>query len=93
MLHCKRNYCRRLYLTIAEAEVSYALFFQDVKISEVFSTKADAWAFAEKNGYVIVVPAHDEDPPRRSLNLSYCIRQVADDPEGRLAKPKTNQST
>ncbi len=57
--------------------MSYALFFQEIQISEVFSTKADAWAFAEKRGHVTVVPARDEDPPRRILSLSHSIRQTS----------------
>jgi hypothetical protein len=57
--------------------MSYALFFHDIQISEVFPTKADAWAFAEKCGHITVVPARDEDPPRRILSLSHSIRQAA----------------
>jgi hypothetical protein len=60
--------------------MSYALFFQEIQISEVFPTQADAWAFAEKCGHVTVVPAHDEDPPRRMLGLSHNIRQTATNP-------------
>jgi len=60
--------------------MSYALFFHDTQISEVFPSKADAWAFAEKCGHVTVVPALDEDPPRRVLSLSHSIRQTAPGP-------------
>jgi hypothetical protein len=52
--------------------MSYALFFHDLQI------KADAWAFAEKCGHVTMVPARDEDPPRRIL--SHSIRQAAPSP-------------
>jgi hypothetical protein len=52
--------------------MSYALFFHDLQI------KADAWALAEKCGYVTMVPARDEDPPRRIL--SHSIRQAAPSP-------------
>jgi hypothetical protein len=75
-----------------EADVSYALFFQDIQISEVLPTKADAWAFAEKSGHVTVVPAHDEDPPRRSFNLSYGIRQIAVDLGSGLTRSQTTQA-
>jgi hypothetical protein len=54
--------------------MSYALFFHDIQI------KADAWALAEKCGYVTMVPARDEDPPRRILSLSHSIRQAAPSP-------------
>jgi hypothetical protein len=60
--------------------MSYALFFHDTQISEVLPTKAEAWAFAEKCGHITVVPARDEDPPRRILSLSHSIRQTASDP-------------
>jgi hypothetical protein len=74
-----------------EADVSYALFFQEVQIGEVVLTKAEAWAFAEKSGHVALVPAREEDPPRRILNLNYSIRRVAGDLGSGLARPQTTQ--
>jgi len=74
-----------------EADVSYALFFQEVQIGEVFLTKAEALAFADKSGHVILVPSREEDPPRRILNLNYSIRGVAGDIGSGLARPQTTQ--
>jgi hypothetical protein len=61
-----------------EVGLPYALFCENVRMSEVFATKAEAWAFAEKSGLVNVIPAHDEDPPRHVLSLSHSIRNLVD---------------
>ena len=66
-----------------EAGLPYALFFEDTRISDLFATKAEAWIHAETAGLVKIVPAHDEDPPRRVLGHSHSIRDV--DAEGRRA--------
>jgi hypothetical protein len=66
-------------ISFVEADVSYALFFQEVQVSEVFPTKAEAWKFAENSGHVALVPAREEDPPRRILNLNYSIQKKSGD--------------
>jgi hypothetical protein len=83
--HCKQPFA------LTEAILSYALFFKDTQISEVFANKAEAWAFAEKCGHVIVVAARDEDPPRRMLGLSHSIRQVAVPPVFSLSETLPRQ--
>jgi hypothetical protein len=86
VLHCNHTVVAG---PLMEADVSYALFFQEVQIGEVFLTKAEAWAFAEKSGHVALVPSREEDPPRRILNLNYSIRRVAGDLGSGLARPQT----
>jgi hypothetical protein len=54
--------------------VSYALFLNNDRIYGPFSTKAEAWAYAENRGLVTLFPSHDEDPPRKVLDLNYSIR-------------------
>ena len=71
--------------------MSYALFFEEVQVSEVFPTKAEAWEFAEKNGYVAIVLAREEDPPRRILDLNYSIQKIAGELSGGPARPQKAQ--
>jgi hypothetical protein len=52
----------------------YALFLNNNRICGPFSTKAEAWAYAENRGLATLFPSHDEDPPRKVLNLNYSIR-------------------
>jgi hypothetical protein len=74
-----------------EADVFYALFFQEAQVSEVFPTKAEAWKFAEKNGHVALVAAREEDPPRRILNLNYSIQKIAGDLGSAPTRPQKVQ--
>jgi hypothetical protein len=58
--------------------MAFALFLDTKQVSDCFSTKAEAWEFAERRGLVTVVPSQDEDPPRRILALKFRISRVSD---------------
>jgi hypothetical protein len=58
----------------AEVAMPYALFLNNDRVSDTFTTKAEAWSHAANRGLVAIFPSRDEDPPRRVLNLSYSIR-------------------
>jgi hypothetical protein len=71
--------------------MSYALFLNEDIISKSFSTKAEAWDFAEKSGLVMVFPSSDEDLPRRVLDFRCSIRLLASDhPEASSRKNLTS---
>jgi hypothetical protein len=64
------------------SDAPYELFLDTIRISDPFSSKAEAWDFAEKRGLVTILPSRDEDPPRRFLALKYSIR-LSEDLAGR----------
>lgn len=64
----------------------YALFSNDVKVSQAFSTKSDVWQYAARSGLVLEVSSGEEDPPRRILNMGYAIHSCAPDTPETMAE-------
>lgn len=59
--------------------MAYALFLDDVKVSELVPSKADAWKFAGERGLIRKMMSLEEDPPRYALRPGYSIRQCNPD--------------
>ena len=58
----------------------YALFSNATKVSKSFQTKSEVWQHADASGLIVEVGSHEEDPPRRILDMDYVIRECATDP-------------
>jgi hypothetical protein len=58
----------------------YALFSNATKVSKSFQTKSEVWQHADASGLIVEVGSHEEDPPRRILDMGYVIRECAADP-------------
>ncbi len=68
-----------------------ALFCQDAKISKAYSTEADVWKHAARNGLVVdVAPDPDEPTPKRILDNDYTIRPCEPDPKEKHDPGATN---
>jgi hypothetical protein len=67
------------YRLNTEVAMPYALFSNDLKISETFASKAEVWQHAAGSGLVMEVSSGEEDPPRRILHSGYAIRAIAPD--------------
>lgn len=68
----------------------YALFCNDVKLSNAYPTEADVWKLAQRSGLVIDAFSDDEkSTPRRLLDNDYEIRPCRPDP---LEDPVRNQA-
>ena len=59
--------------------MSYALFANDIKVSKAFPTKSDVWQHAADSGLVMELGSHEEDPPRRVLDMGYAIHECPSD--------------
>ena len=58
----------------------YALFSHAAQVSQAFPTKSEVWEHAAESGLVIEVKADEEDPPRRTLDMDFEIRECASQP-------------
>lgn len=68
----------------------YALFCNDVKISNAYPTEADVWKLARKSGLVIDAASEAGEPaPRPMLDNDYEVRPCRADP---LEDPAKNQA-
>jgi hypothetical protein len=68
----------------------YALFCNDVKISNAYPTEADVWKLARKSGLVIDAASEAGEPaPRPMLDNDYEVRPCRADP---LEDPDKNQA-
>ncbi len=57
----------------------YALFSQAEQVSKAFASKSEVWKHAAESGLVVEVGSGEEDPPRRTLDMDYAIRECATD--------------
>ncbi len=55
----------------------YALFSDAEQVSQPFASKAEVWHHAATSGLVVELGSHEEDPPRRILDMGYAIRECA----------------
>jgi hypothetical protein len=49
----------------------YALYRENVRISQTFVTENDLWAYAKKNGLCTEIIENEDMPPRWVLNPNY----------------------
>jgi hypothetical protein len=59
----------------------YALYRENVRISQTFVTENDLWAYAKKNGLCTEIIENDDMPPRWVLNPNYEIHVWGEDGE------------
>ena len=60
----------------------YALFSQDVKLSNAYPTESDVWKLARQSGLVVDVVSKDGKPaPQPVLDNDYEIRSCQPDPQ------------
>jgi len=65
----------------------YALFSQDVKLSNAYPTESDVWKIARQSGLVVDVASKDGKPaPQPVLDNDYEIRPCRPDPQEDPAK-------
>jgi hypothetical protein len=65
----------------------YALFCNDMRLSNAYPTEADVWKLARKSGLVVDAVSGDDKPaPRAVLDNDYEIRPCRPDPQEDPAK-------
>jgi hypothetical protein len=69
------------------AQMPYALFCNDAKLSKAYPTEADVWKHARKSGLVVDVTSEQEKAaPRPVLDNDYEIKPCRPDPQEDPAK-------
>jgi hypothetical protein len=77
---------------IPEQPMPFALYRENVRISQPFATENDVWAYAKENGLCTEVIENEDMPPRRVLNPNCEIHVWGEDGEHLNAGEPANRT-